>query len=66
MKKNKKIGILAILVLVFSISIFGGIGLANRNQVKAATELQMAKTAYESALAAASTMLSISLLDFLS
>ncbi len=37
MKKNKKIGILAILVLVFSISIFGGIGLANRNQVKAAT-----------------------------
>lgn len=37
MKKNKKIGIIAILVLVFSISIIGGIGFANRNDVKAAT-----------------------------
>ncbi len=37
MKKNKKIGILAVLVLAFSISIVGGIGFANRNDVKAAT-----------------------------
>lgn len=42
------------------------LGSTDIDQVKAATELQMAKTAYESALAAASTMLSISLLDFLS
>ena len=42
------------------------LGSTDIDQVRAATELQMAKTAYESALAAASTIMSISLLDFLS
>ncbi len=41
------------------------LGSTDLDQIKAATDLQMAKTAYESALAAASTILSISLLDFL-
>ncbi len=42
------------------------LGSTDIDQVKAATELQMAKTAYEAALASASTIVSISLLDFLS
>lgn len=41
------------------------LGSTDLDQIKAATDLQMAKTAYQSALAAASTILSISLLDFL-
>lgn len=42
------------------------LGSTDIDQVKAATELQMAKTAYEAALASSSTIISISLLDFLS
>ncbi len=42
------------------------LGSTDADQIKAATELQMAKTAYEAALAASSTIISISLLDFLS